>query len=153
MAALTGCGQRPPGGDVRDADVTVSGEPLRVLKMQTRGRVIDTADVLSPTEEKAIVSRLAALRATKGREVVVVTLVPQGGDSMERIGWAVSGKTAGNRPILLLIDPKQASSRIEGDLTPEQRAAIAGAMQADLREERFGAAVGQGLDRLQALLS
>lgn len=148
---LAACGQAPVPGDIRDADRLSADPSIRVVEMKTRGRVIDSAGVLSNLEEKAIANRIESLRATKGLAVVVVTLVPQGGDSMERVGWAVGGGQDGKRPLLLLVDPKQASVRVEGKLSPEQRAAIAGSMQSELRDGRIGSAIGRGLDRLQVV--
>jgi len=141
---------------VHERDRTVADPAFRMVKASSRGRVIDTAQVLSDLEEKAIVDRLAALRETRGLSVVVVTLEPSSGDSMERIGWAVGGQNPakGNtRALILLVDPKLSTVRIEGALSPEQRADIAGAMQGDLREGRVGAAVGRALDRIQVLPS
>lgn len=155
---LIGCGQAPRGGEaIHETDRTVNGPAFRMVKVQTRGRVIDTAGALSDLEKKAIGDRLDALRSTRGLAVVVVTVTPSAGDSMERIGWAVDGqgrsKGAGKRAMLLLIDPKLATVRIEGALSPEQRATIAGAMQPELREGRIGSAIGRALDQIQVLPS
>lgn len=155
---LIACGQAPGGGaTVRETDQTVGDPAIRVVKVENRGRIIDTAGVLSDLEEGAIAKRLASLRETRGLAVVLVTLVPSEGDSMERIGWAVGGheraKAGDNRVLLLLVDPKLATVRIEGALSPEQRARVVGAMQSELREGRTGSAIGRGIDQLQALPS
>jgi uncharacterized membrane protein YgcG len=142
-AGLLACGKGPAGETLREADSTGAQAAARVVKVQAKGRVIDTADVLSPDEEKAIAARLAS-----GRLIFVVTIVPSGGDSMERIGWAVSNSAAATKPLLLLIDPKQSSVRIEGELAPEAKAAVASAMQPGLRAGKVAEAVGVGLDTL-----
>ncbi|WP_426267905.1 TPM domain-containing protein [Sphingomonas sp. LHG3443-2] len=156
LLSLVACGQAPAGGDtIHERDRTDADPSFRIARTENRGRVIDTAGVLSALEEKTIAARLAALRETRGLTVVVVTLVPSDGDSMERIGWAVSGqrdaKAAAKRASLLLIDPKLATVRIEGALPPEQRAAIVGAMQSELREGRVGSAIGRALEQIQQL--
>ena len=142
---------------VHERDRTDADPSFRVVKAANTGRVIDTAGVLSDLEKAAISKRLAALRETRGLAVVVVTLVPSDGDSMERIGWAVGGQRGAEanqrRALLMLIDPKLATVRIEGALTPEQRATIAGAMQSELREGRVGSAIGRALDQIQVLPS
>ncbi|GLR47409.1 TPM domain-containing protein [Sphingomonas astaxanthinifaciens] len=142
-AGLLACGKGPAGETLREADPTGAQAAPRVVKVQAKGRVIDTAQVLSPAEEQAIAARIAG-----GRSIFVVTLVPAGGDSMERIGWAVSNSSAANRPLLLLVDPRQAAVRIEGELAPEKKAAVASAMQADLKAGKAAAAIGRGLDVL-----
>ena len=140
---------------MHERDRTDAEPSFRVVNATIKGRVIDTAGVLSDLEKTAISKRLAALRETRGLAVVVVTLVPSDGDSMERIGWAVGGqkgaKANGQRALLLLVDPKLATVRLEGALTPEQRATIAGGMQSELREGRVGSAIGRALDQIQVL--
>ncbi|WP_344695128.1 TPM domain-containing protein [Sphingomonas rosea] len=145
---LAACGQSPPPG----GDPAAAGQPARVADGALRGRVIDTADVLTPIEEKAIAGRLAALAANQKKAVVIVTVVPKNGDSMERVGWAVGGKTANPGTLLMLIDPQASSVRLEGELSPADRALVAAAILPDLREQRYGAAIGRGLDRLQGLV-
>jgi hypothetical protein len=81
---------------------------------------------------------------------LIVLLKPQPGDSLERIGWAAGGGQQGV-PLLVLVDPEGAQVRIEGDLSPERRAAVASAMRERLRAGEVAAAVLSGLDRLEQL--
>ena len=115
------------------------------------GRIIDLADALAPADEASLSTRLREEQQADGRAVTVALVRPNSGDSLERVGWAVGGSRGPARPLLLLVDPASAQVRIEGDLQPEARAAVASAMQPDLRAGRVAAAVNAGLDRLEQL--
>lgn len=151
LALPAGCGQAPTGESVREVDLTAPAETARMIKIQTKGRVIDTADVLSVAEEQGIAERLALLQRNAGRSVVVVTVSPEGNDSMERIGWAVGGATGKDRPLLMLVDPERKQVRIEGDLPATQRAAVAAPMQPELLAGRTRQAIDRGLDGVERL--
>jgi uncharacterized membrane protein YgcG len=114
------------------------------------GRVADLADALTPPEELALARRLAYQQQADGRSVMVVILEAGRGQSLEQIGWAV-GAGAPPSSFLLLVDPAQRRVRVEGDLQPDGRAQVAGAMQAELAAGRVAAAVDKGLLRLEQL--
>ena len=129
LTVLTGaCG---PGDSLREADHTSSGEAPQVVEVKTRGRVIDLAVVFTPDHERRMAADLTTAEQRTGRKVMLVTVSPTAGDSMERIGWAVRGAEK-QSPILLLIDPNTQAVRIEGDLPPERKAALAGAVRGGL---------------------
>lgn len=145
LAGLAGCG---PAGEERTDRSAESLRP-RDAPAATRGRVIDTADMLTDAEEQSVAGRLARLEARSGRKVTLVTIRPTDGDSMERIGWAVGG-ASGAGPLLMLVDADRRAIRIEGDLAPERKAAVAGAMQPGLRGEDLPSAVEAAAKVLEA---
>lgn len=146
---LAACHQPPAGETLRETDSTFMSDRVSGSRSQTGSRLLDTVGVLADDDAKAIAARLARGELATGRPVVVVTLVPQGGNSMEQVGWAISGDTVAKRTLLILVDPKQRVVRVEGQLAAEAKAAIASAMQSDLRGNRVAAAINRGLDRLE----
>lgn len=82
------------------------------------GRVVDTANLLSPEQEKAIDDKLAALEAQSQRQLVVVTIPDLGGyeiaDYGFRLGdhWGIGDKERDDG-VLLIIAPNERKVRIE----------------------------------------
>lgn len=129
---VTGCGGEQEGAADRAGRQAAA-------PASAGGRVIDLAAVLTPAEQTALVQRLA-----KSGDVTVVIVKTGPAQSLEQIGWAVG------RPgsLLLLLDPESRKVRVEGELSPEAKAAVASAMSADLSAGRVAAGVSRGLDRL-----
>lgn len=117
-----------------------------------RGRVIDLADALGPAEEEALTRRLAGTQQAGRRTVMVILIEPNGGQSLEQVGWAVGGNNGGSSSaVMILANPKTRQVRVEGDLKPEARAMVAAAMQEGLTAGRIAQAVESGLVRLEQL--
>jgi uncharacterized protein len=141
LAALAGCEERPAA---RQAGAAVSGVDPAV-----RGRVIDIADVLAPGQERALAAELAASEAEGGPKVVVVTVTPTAGDSLEHLGWAVGGRGPQAGKILLLVDPAARQVRLEGDLGADRKAELARAMAPALQRGDFASALSAGAGQLR----
>ncbi|HEY9580393.1 MAG TPA: TPM domain-containing protein [Rhizorhapis sp.] len=82
------------------------------------GRVVDTANILDPTQEQALTAKLEAIEDQSGRQVVVATLADlQGYDIADygyRLGrtWGIGQKGEDNGA-LLIVAPGERKVRIE----------------------------------------
>ena len=82
------------------------------------GRVVDTANLLSPEQEAGLTQQLAALEAKNRRQLVVVTLPSLEGYAIEDYGYRL-GRTWGigekdvNSGALLIVAPNERKVRIE----------------------------------------
>ena len=82
------------------------------------GRVVDLAEVLSPTQEAALTEQLAAHEARTSNQVVVATVPDLQGYDVERFAvdllraWKV-GQADRNNGVLLLVAPTEREVRIE----------------------------------------
>jgi len=82
------------------------------------GRVVDTADLLTPNQEAELAARLEALERASSRQLVVVTLPDLGGRSIEDYGiglaraWGIGTSEADNG-ILLIVAVSERKIRIE----------------------------------------
>ncbi len=115
------------------------------------GRILDLAGVLEPADKLALGRRLAFEQQADGRAVMVIIMEAGKEQSLEQVGWAVSGASGATGPFLMLIDPTSRQVRLEGSLRPEQKAAVAAAMRDDLAAGRLRAAIDRGLTRLEQL--
>lgn len=82
------------------------------------GRVVDQANVLSPEAEAQLTQRLAALEASTGRQVVVVTLASLQGYEIEDYGYQLGrawgiGRAREDDGTLLIVAPNERRVRIE----------------------------------------
>src|SRR5262245_42876569 len=82
------------------------------------GRVVDQANVLSPGAEAELTQRLAALEASTGRQVVVVTLASLQGYEIEDYGYQLGrawgiGRAREDDGALLIVAPNEHRVRIE----------------------------------------
>ena len=82
------------------------------------GRVVDQANVLSPEAEAQLTQRLAALEASTGRQVVVVTLSSLQGYEIEDYGYQLGrawgiGRAREDDGTLLIVAPNERRVRIE----------------------------------------
>jgi uncharacterized protein len=99
------------------------------------GRVVDTADILSPTTEAALTARLAALEDSSTAQVAVLTIPSLGGEVLEEYAtevfraWGL-GQADRDNGVLLLVAHADRQLRIEvgygleGDLTDARAGAI-----------------------------
>jgi uncharacterized protein len=82
------------------------------------GRVVDSANLLSPEQEAALTQQLAALETKNRRQLVVVTLPSLEGYAIEDYGyrlgrsWGIGEKDV-NSGALLIIAPNERKVRIE----------------------------------------
>jgi uncharacterized protein len=82
------------------------------------GRVVDAAGVLDPASRKALVTRLEALEAATGDQLVVATVASLHGQSIESYAnrlfniWKL-GRKDKNNGVLLLVAPSERTVRIE----------------------------------------
>ena len=114
---------------VEAADVGPANASLRV------GRVVDAANVLSPTTEAQLTRRLADFEASSTVQVVVATVPSLEGKDIEEVAnelgrrWGIGAKDTSNG-VLLLIAPSERRVRIEvgygleGDLTDAKTSRI-----------------------------
>jgi uncharacterized protein len=82
------------------------------------GRVVDTADILLPADEAALISKLATLEAESGPQFVVVSTKSLNGQPIERYSlnlanaWALGDKGRDDG-VMLLVAPTERKVRIE----------------------------------------
>ena len=82
------------------------------------GRVVDEANLLSPTDEAALTAKLQALEQARSRQLVVATIPDLEGRPIEDYGyqlgrhWGIGQKGANNGAILL-VAPTERKVRIE----------------------------------------
>jgi uncharacterized membrane protein YgcG len=144
---VAGCGSEQDGA-LPAAD---QGQRQPAIPLDQGGRIVDLAGALDPAEKLALGRRLALQQQADGRAVMVIILKAENGQSLEQVGWAVSGSGGATSPLLILIDPTSRQVRLEGDLRLEHRAAVAAAMRDDLAAGRLRAAIDGGLSRLEQL--
>jgi uncharacterized protein len=82
------------------------------------GRVVDEAGILPPATETRLTEKLAALEASTGRQVVVVTLPTLQGYEIEEYGYQLGrawgiGEAKENNGALLIVAPNERRVRIE----------------------------------------
>ena len=99
------------------------------------GRVVDTADLLSPAAEAALTARLAAFEDSTSAQIVVLTIASLDGEVLEEYAtrvfrtWGLGQKGADNGALLLVArdDRKlriEVGYGLEGDLTDARSATI-----------------------------
>jgi uncharacterized protein len=82
------------------------------------GRIVDTANLLTPEDKAAIEAELKAIEDKSTDQVVVVTLTDLGGYAIDDYGyqlgrhWGIGQKTK-NNGVLLIVAPKERKVRIE----------------------------------------
>jgi uncharacterized protein len=110
----SGCDSPPPV--VRDT----SGYPALT------GRVVDRADLLSPSEEARLTGKAEALEKEIGPQYVVVTVPSLGGRGIAEYGvglgrhWGIGDKSR-NDGLLLIVAPAERKVRIEVGYGLERR--------------------------------
>jgi uncharacterized protein len=82
------------------------------------GRVVDGANMLSPTVENNLTGRLAALEAQTGRQLVVVTVPDLQGYPIEDYGYQLGrqwgiGEAKADNGVLFIVAPNERKVRIE----------------------------------------
>jgi uncharacterized protein len=82
------------------------------------GRVVDSAELLSPAEEAALTQKLAALEKASSRQLVVATVPNLQGYPIEDYGYQLGrkwgiGQTEANNGTILLVAPNERKVRIE----------------------------------------
>jgi uncharacterized protein len=92
------------------------------------GRIVDTAQLLSPTQEQTLSANLEAFEQKTKHQLVVVTLPSLQGYAIEDYGYQLGrhwgiGRKGANDGVLLIVAPNEREMRIEvgygleGDLT------------------------------------
>jgi uncharacterized protein len=154
VAALAACGGPAPAS-VR-ADCTHI--PAR------SGRVVDTANLLSPATEARVTGELAGLEKRTSDQLVVVTLPSLDNRPIEEVGlnlgrcWGVGQKGVDNG-VLLIVARGDRKVRIEvgtglENLLKDEVAGqiIRGTLVPAFRENRFDEGVEAGVSRIEAVL-
>lgn len=82
------------------------------------GRVVDGANMLSPTVETNLTGRLAALESQTGRQLVVVTVPSLQGYEIEEFGYQLGrqwgiGEAKADNGVLFIVAPNERKVRIE----------------------------------------
>ncbi|MGZ8999165.1 MAG: TPM domain-containing protein [Allosphingosinicella sp.] len=123
------------------------------------GRIVDGANILSPTTEKDVGARLAALEAKTSDQVVVVTVPTLRGETIEAFsmrlgnGWGVGRKDLGNG-VLLIVVPGDRKTRIgvgkglEGLLTNARSAEIVEGLVARFKDGKYDEGVATGVGEI-----
>ena len=85
---------------------------------QLTGRVVDNANLLSPTEEAALTQKLAGVEQASSRQLVVATVPDLQGYPIEDYGYRLGrawglGQAKANNGVILLVAPNERKVRIE----------------------------------------
>lgn len=128
------------------------------------GRVVDEADLLTPSDEQALNVKLSALEREMGPQFVVVTVTSLGGRPIEQYGvqlgrrWGIGDKERDDG-LLLIVAPNERKARIEVGYGLEKRVTdpfAAKVMREQLlprfREGDFRGGIAAGSDALIARL-
>jgi uncharacterized protein len=128
------------------------------------GRVVDQAELFSPTVEERLSGRLAQLEQQTSDQLVLLTVADLDGESIDCFGlrtgrsWGIGKKQLGNG-VLLIVAPYDRRVRIEvgygleGLLTDERaKAIIDDALLPQLRAGNFEEAAETGVDEISRLL-
>jgi uncharacterized membrane protein YgcG len=131
---------------------------------QLTGRVVDDAQLLSPSAEAGLVKTLARLEQQTSDQLVVVTVPDLKGEAIESFGlrvgraWGIGQKVLDNG-VLLIVAPNERMVRIEvgcgleGLLTDERaKAIIDDALLPRLRASDFEGAAETGVHEISRLL-
>lgn len=127
---------------------------------QLTGRVVDTADMLTPSEEAALTQKLEALETSTHRQLVVATVPDLQGYAIEDYGvqlgrtWKIGQKDA-NNGVILLISKNEKKIRIEVGygMEPIINDALAGRIIRNditprFKEGDFAGGINAGVDAL-----
>jgi len=147
----------PPGYEI-DSYVTATLPALS-------GRVVDAAGVLDPANRKALVTRLEALEAATGDQLVVATVASLHGNPIESYAnrlfniWKL-GQKDNNNGVLLLVAPSERKVRIEvgygleGTLTDAvAKLIIEQSIVPHFRAGDFAGGIAQGADDVAQVLT
>jgi uncharacterized protein len=101
--------------------IVLVGNPQAVAAPQfptLTGRVVDQANILSPSTETQLTTRLEQLESSTGRQLVVVTLPSLQGYEIEDFGYQLGrawgiGRAAEDDGTLFIVAPNERSVRIE----------------------------------------
>jgi uncharacterized protein len=129
------------------------------------GRVVDAAGVLDPANRKALVTRLEALEAATGDQLVVATVASLHGNAIESYAnrlfniWKL-GRKDNNNGVLLLVAPSERKGRIEvgygleGTLTDAvAKLIIKQSMVPRFRSGDFAAGIIHAVDDIASVLT
>lgn len=124
------------------------------------GRVVDAADILTPSDEATLTAKLEALEKQSGRQLVVATIPDLQGYPIEDFGyqlgrkWQIGQKSA-NNGALLIVAPNERRMRVEVGygLEPILTDLYSGVIIRDLITPRFKAGdypggINAGVDAL-----
>lgn len=118
-AALAACGEsRAQSGDT-SAAAAAKRSPARPFPLPAlTGRVVDNADLLTPTREAELSEALASTERITRHQFVVVTLPSLEGRSIDEVGLALGngwgiGRKGHNDGVLLIVAPSERKVRIE----------------------------------------
>jgi uncharacterized protein len=116
--ALAGCGvATSPSTANQGAAAPAASVPAADLPRLT-GRVVDTADLLTPSQEAGLTAELAALERRTSDQLVVVTTPSLGGRTIGQYGLALGngwhiGQRGKDNGVLLIVAPTEHQVRIE----------------------------------------
>jgi uncharacterized protein len=112
--ALAGCGDATAPSAANQSAAAAPAADLPALT----GRVVDTADLLTPAQEAALTAELAALEGRTSDQLVVVTTPSLGGRTISQYGLALGnswhiGQRGKDNGVLLIVAPTEHQVRIE----------------------------------------
>src|SRR4051812_16611139 len=129
------------------------------------GRIVDQANIISPSARAAIEPKLADLEAKSGIQLVVATVGSLEGQEIEPYAnelfrsWKLGEKTK-NNGVLLLVAPNEHRVRIEvgygleGTLTDAlSKVIIANAVAPRFKQGDFGGGISRGVDDIITVLT
>jgi uncharacterized protein len=115
--ALAGCGGAPAPSVANQAAARTAPALAADLPALT-GRVVDTANLLTPAQEAALTAELAALESRTSDQLVVVTTPSLGSRTISQYGLALGngwqiGRRGKDNGVLLIVAPTERQVRIE----------------------------------------
>jgi uncharacterized protein len=116
--ALAACGGATKP-EAATANQATAPSPARDADLpRLTGRVVDTADLLTPAQEAGLAAQLAALEGRTSDQLVVVTTPSLGGRTIAQYGLALGngwhiGQSGEDNGVLLIVAPTERQVRIE----------------------------------------
>lgn len=156
LLAVAGCSGEQTAAAPAVAETAVGAIPLS-------GRVVDRADILTPSQESILTAKLEGLERATTDQLVVVTLPSLGQASIEETalalgrGWKV-GQADTDNGVLLIVAPNERKVRVEvgygleGYLTDQRAAQTVRLMLPKFRQGDLSGAVLTGADDVVAFL-
>lgn len=112
------CGEAPAKGAAPAPGAASAPDAAQIPLPKLTGRVVDTADLLAPSEEAALTRKSVELERATGHQLVIVTLPSLDGRDIEQVGLALGngwgiGRKEADDGVLLIVAPKERRVRIE----------------------------------------
>jgi len=163
LAALLGVAAIGGGAAAWVADKPVAAATV-VAPLKLTGRIVDDAHLLDAAQTRTLDAKLATLEATAGPQLVVVTTLSLGGQTIANYslalgnGWGIGAKDR-NDGVLLVVAPNEHKVRIEvgkglEKILPDELCAkfIREDIVPHFKQDDFPGGISAGVDRISAVL-